>query len=110
MKFLIMILGIVSFLSAETRINWEGYSPLHAAFVARDEELSDRLIKEGADIHVKDFSGNTPLQCALLHWQKELAKRLIELGSDAKSPNHYGETPLRIAVESGALELIRPLI
>jgi ankyrin repeat protein len=56
-------------------------------------------IKNGMDIHVKDFLGRTPLHSAFMLGKVDMARALINLGLDANEKDNYGKTPLDLAKE-----------
>ena len=64
------------------------------------------LLKQGADLEVKDDEGDTPLYMATGYAYLELVKYLIEQGADIVAENEAGKTPLQIAILSKNQELV----
>ena len=54
----------------------------------------EQLLKQGADVNVKDKDGWTPLQWAALKGNIDIGKCLIENGADVNIKDNLGRTPL----------------
>nr|XP_042901394.1 uncharacterized protein LOC107446204 [Parasteatoda tepidariorum]XP_042901401.1 uncharacterized protein LOC107446204 [Parasteatoda tepidariorum]XP_042901404.1 uncharacterized protein LOC107446204 [Parasteatoda tepidariorum] len=107
--------GLVTILETliESKINLinvvdeSGWSPLH---YAADEKVANFLIKFGADIEAKDWSGEAPLQLALRRGNIEVAELLIAKGANINAKENTGITPLHTAVINGKEEVVEFLI
>ena len=69
-----------------------GYTALHWAVISQHYEFAKLLIKEGADIHIKDPAGKTPQD-----WAKERETEHIFLSllkESKKGDNRVGQNPL----------------
>jgi len=60
-------------------------------------DVTNILIKAGADVNAKDQNGITPLQIAIIESKFEIAKLLVEAGADVNAKDQNGITPLNIA-------------
>ena len=82
-----------------------GY-PLHLAVLVGHKEITELLLKNGADINItaRDQHGGTPLHWAVFVGNKEMAKLLVEGGADINAPDYDGYTPLDAALSNSDLE------
>jgi len=69
----------------------------------------DRLIKEGADVCVKDKYGATPLILACLYNHIDVVKLLLEMGADMDAEDIYGYNVMKLAVERKHLDIVKLL-
>ena len=60
-------------------------------------EIVKRLIKEGADVNLVDWTSKTPLHCAAAGGFGEVAKILVESKADIKAEDENGKTAEKIA-------------
>ncbi len=74
----------------------------------RQEALT--LIREGADVRVRDNDGTTALHWAAHLGDAELARELIRAGADVRAANDYGATPMSAAAEIGAADVLEVLL
>ncbi len=78
----------------------EGFVNLaHMVASTGKTNVLELLIKNGMNIHVKDFLGRTPLHSAFMLGKVDMARVLINLGLDANEKDNYGKTPLDLAKE-----------
>ena len=66
-----------------------------------DAEKVARLIKNGANINVKDRWGWAPMSMAAYGGYPDIAKMLIEAGADLEYKDVDGDTPLDLATNKG---------
>ena len=67
------------------------------------------LIKQGADLDLRNDKGETALHFAVNFGQIGLAKVLIEAGADKTVANADGNTVLTIAQQKGMSEMVEML-
>lgn len=91
--------------------NRQGRTLLQEAVIAQNRKEIVRLVKEGADLNVKDSEGNTLLHLLLRDLKKEasdkkaydatfsILKFLIKNNADVTIKNQIGQTPLHLAVQ-----------
>jgi len=83
---------------------------LVAALKGNAESMA-QLIKEGANVHVKDTTTTiTPLHIASFHGHADCVKLLLEHGADVHSTYNYGETPLHLACREGNTDVAKLLL
>lgn len=68
------------------------------------DEVVERLITKGADIHVTTPEGQTLLHLAAIEGHKTTAELLIAKGTDVNAKDNRGATPLWYAEDSGHAE------
>lgn len=78
--------------------------------VAEDGEMTEILVKGGADPNRKDANGETPLARAVLNGDADLVEALLDVGANVDSPLADGQTPLRFAVSTGNVAVIQALL
>ncbi|XP_033743789.1 ankyrin repeat and protein kinase domain-containing protein 1-like isoform X1 [Pecten maximus] len=76
-----------------------GISPLHVA-VIKDKELTEILVKAGANVNAICKEGNSPLLRVMCQNQirHDTVEMLLKAGADTKVSTAPGRTPLHIAV------------
>lgn len=78
--------------------NLLGETLLHRAIVVAELDVISLLIKNGADIHVKEErKGSTPLHWAVVHNKAKVVRLLLVSGADIASVDNKGDTPLHRA-------------
>ena len=70
----------------------------------------EQLLKQGADVNVKDKDGWPPLLWVALKGNIDIGKCLIENGADVDAQNKYGWTPLYWAALRGNIDIAKFLI
>lgn len=78
-------------------------SALHFAAAHGNVEIARFLLRNGADINLKDTNGETPLHHAVGDGRTEMVELLIALGADVNASDKEGKTPIKGANESGQL-------
>jgi len=83
-----------------------GAYALHLAVVVENKEITDLLLKNGADINIRaeDEYGGTPLHWAAFVGSKQMAEMLVEAGADLNAPDDDGYTPLDAVLSNDDLE------
>ncbi|XP_062514434.1 uncharacterized protein LOC134190038 isoform X2 [Corticium candelabrum] len=88
---------------AEANVNVrdnEGKSPLLVALDRNFVNLSENLLRKGADVHVSDVRGLTALHYASKNGYEKLSKMLLDAGVVVNAIDIEGKTPLHYAVVS----------
>lgn len=92
-------------------VNEKGHYDRTALFVARDANIIECLIKNGAEINIKNYGfGMTPLHCAALKGRLDIFNKLMEYGADIKLRANMGKTVLHFAVHGGNLDIVKSLV
>ena len=87
-----------------------GANVLHYASAAGDLNRVKELVKQGADINVKDNHKRTALHYAALFGNLELVQWLVKQGADVKAKSIFGETALHYAACNDNMELVEWLV
>ena len=87
-------------------VNNDGSGALHCS---RSKECTELLIREGADVNLKNHYGDTPLHYAV-HESIDSSLSLIMAGADVNAKSNYGETPLINAASVGNVHQIELLL
>ena len=80
---------------------------IHIAARFNSKKTLDLLVKNSADLNIKNFRGETPLHIAAKNNNLELVFNLINLGVNNREKNQKGETPIFEAVKNGDMRVIR---
>lgn len=94
------------------KLDRAGRSPLHYAAAAGDTGEVARLIRDEADVNLRDNNGYTPLHFAAQDQRPQAANLLLEMGARIEEKDEHGNTPLWTAVfyiRRGNGEVIRLL-
>ena len=84
---------------------------LHRAASKGDKAAIKRLVKHGANVNARDYSGSTPLHHAISNSHAQDAiKALVACKADVNAANYLGRTPLHLAAKSGKSMAIGQLI
>ena len=83
-----------------------GAYALHLAVVVENKEITEFLLKNGADINIRarDKYGGTPLHWAAFVGINQMAEMLVEAGADINAPDNDGNTPLDAVLSNPDLE------
>lgn len=87
-----------------------GWTPLHFAAGFGSVEITDLLIKKGADVNAQEESGYGPIHWAAKNNYPDCIKLLIENGADKNLKNKHGWTALFSAAYEGSTESLKLLI
>src|SRR3981081_1708561 len=83
---------------------------LHWAVYGHTLELTDLLIRSGADVKAANREGVTPLAMASLYGNAAMIERLLKAGADAKQRGPTGETMVMFAARNGNPQAIKVLV
>ncbi|KAJ8675519.1 hypothetical protein QAD02_011305 [Eretmocerus hayati] len=79
-------------------LNDLGQTPLHSVILLNmtkdTSQIVELLLKNGADVHVKDFELQTPLHCAQVDLDPEISYLLVNHGANVNARNVFREKPL----------------
>ncbi len=73
-----------------------GSLPLGTAALHGEVQITEFLVRQGANVSGTNRDGNTALHVAAFLCREEIVKTLLENGASAKAKNLRGETPLQI--------------
>ena len=86
----------------------DGSTPLHLAAVGGCYNITKTLLKNYADINIKDLKGRTSLEKAVAHGHIEIVKILLQHdSSQINSKNSDDWTLLHIAAGNGFLNITK---
>ena len=85
-------------------------SLLHGAAQFDDVDTAILLVKNHADVEIKDNRYQTPLHVAANSDSYRVARTLIGSGADINAPNKYKDMPIHIAADAGSLNVLKLLI
>jgi len=89
----------------------DGTAALHWAVQANDAELTDLLLRSGANVSAATVAGATPLQLAAINGNAAILGRLITAGADPNaSLTRSGDTALMMAARTGKADAVRVLL
>jgi uncharacterized protein len=89
----------------------DGTTALHWAVRADDLELTEMLLKAGAQPSAANQSGATPMLLSAMNGNAAILERLIQAGADPNAPlSQSGDTALMIAARTGKLDAVRALV
>jgi uncharacterized protein len=105
----------VALLNAQPRVDVnqrssDGTSALHWAVHHDDVNLTERLLKLGADPNSRNDYGATPLSVAAVVGDAAVVRKLLEAGANVDSPNADGQTALMIIARTSNLEVAKLLL
>jgi len=89
---------------------WWKMTPLSWAAMKGHKNITELLIKNGADINAKNRDGNTPLHLAVYYNKENVAKFLIPKGADVNAKADGILTPMYYAIANGNEKLVKLLL
>jgi uncharacterized protein len=99
--------------SAATGFSDDGFTPLHLAVFAGQEETAQVLIEHGADVNVCStgpVAQVPPLGTAAFARSVQLARLLLDAGAAVNGQGKGGFTALHTAAQNGDADLVRELL
>jgi len=90
-----------------------GKTLLHVASRNNNTEITDLLVKYGADVNARDAAGFTPLHIAAIHGNMKVVKKLVDLKADVSQVTVDGKDAVDLAhlnEETEIEEYLRPRI
>lgn len=96
----------------EPPVGLEQFGALHAAVYMEDVDLTERLLKRGANPNIGYWEEYTPLQRASYHGNEALVELLISYRADINAPacSRYGATALQEAASKGHKKIVKILL
>ena len=91
------------------RSEWE-WTPLMRVADSGDCSLARTMIRNGADVHLRNWKGQTALHLASSKGHKEMVELLVDSGSNVDEQDEAGRTPLMLAAKMGQSGVIRKLL
>ncbi len=88
----------------------EGTAALVWAVSRNDLEMTDLLLRAGANVKSANEFGATPLYAAAADAELPMAQKLLAAGADANAGLLSGETPLMQAARRGNVDMVRALL
>jgi ankyrin repeat protein len=89
----------------------DGTTALHWAVRANDLEMTDMLLRAGAQPSTANQSGATPMLLAAMNGNAAIIERLIQAGADPNSPlSKTGDTALMMAARTGKVDGVKALL
>lgn len=85
-------------------------APIHSACAISHFEITELLIKYGADVNAKQSQGVSPLHSTAHNGKTSLSKLLIDNGADINAKTDNGQTPLFMANEKNFNETAELII
>jgi ankyrin repeat protein len=86
-----------------------GWTALHYAAMYSGQNLTEKLIAGGADIHATEMDGNTALHLAVRQNRPEIVELLVGHGAVVDVENLDGATPLSMAEKAKEKAIIQIL-
>ncbi|UJH92801.1 ankyrin repeat domain-containing protein [Antarcticibacterium sp. 1MA-6-2] len=90
--------------------NKKGLFPLWRSAADNNYEISELLIKSGADVNQKNkvAPGNsTPIQIPCQEGYFEIVRLLVNNGADVNLKGYLEFTPIRVAAQNGHMDIVR---
>ena len=97
-------------ISQLTATNNNGEFPIHKAVQAKNMEIVEYLIEQGADVNTKTKFDSTPLQYAAFFDSFPVLQVLIEKGASVNDVNQLGASALLYSANKGNLDNAKLLI
>ena len=83
---------------------------LHHAVIDRDQLVVGELIRQGANVDVRDENGWTPLFTAIRSNSPELVALLLDNGADVNAVTLESLAPLHLAASDGRVAIVKLLV
>ena len=72
--------------------------PLHIAVMSNDTETLENLVRQGADLEMKEGTGKTPLMCAAIFNSWKSCRLLLDAGADVHACDNKKRTAFHLAI------------
>lgn len=81
-------------------------APIHSASAISNYDITDLLIRHGANVNATQQSGVTPLHSAAHNGKVDIIKLLIDHGANVDAMTEDSKTPLDMAAEKGFTDAV----
>nr|WCB86833.1 CPPV022 ankyrin repeat protein [Cooks petrelpox virus] len=89
----------------------DNYAPIHLATDIENEEMVKILIRNGANIDLKDtYNGSSPLHHAVKRINKDIIKMLLDHGANINSVNRYNRSSIYYAIYNNSVDVVNMLL
>jgi ankyrin repeat protein len=101
--------AVRALLAKGAQVNRSGWTALHYAAAAGDNEIVQMLMDKDADLDAKSPNNTTPIMMAARGDQILTVKLLLDAGADATLKNDAGMTAIDFAEQNGSKDIVEGL-
>jgi ankyrin repeat protein len=101
--------AVKALLDKGAAVNRPGWTPLHYAAAAGDNEIVQMLMDKSANLDARSPNGTTPIMMAARGSHIMTVKLLLDAGADATLKNQQGMTAIDFAKEAGDTQIVEGL-
>jgi ankyrin repeat protein len=102
--------AVLALLEKGAAVNRKGWTPLHYAAAAGDNEIVKMLMDKSAQLDALSPNGTTPMMMAARNGHILTVKLLLDAGADATLKNQRGMTAIDFARANGHKDIVEGLI
>ncbi|XP_031632013.1 serine protease Hayan-like [Contarinia nasturtii] len=86
------------------------YSPIYLASYYGQIDVIERLIRNSADVNIRENGGFTPIHVAAQQGHERVVDLLLKNGANINLQTNYGQTPLHCATWNGHEKVVAVLV
>lgn len=101
--------AVKALLEKGAAVNRPGWTPLHYAAAAGDNEIVQMLLDKSANLDARSPNGTTPIMMAARGSHILTVKLLLDSGADATLKNQQGMTAIDFARQAGDKQIVEGL-
>ncbi|HTH44797.1 MAG TPA: ankyrin repeat domain-containing protein [Oxalicibacterium sp.] len=101
--------AVEALLQKGATVNRPGWTPLHYAAAAGDNDIVQMLLDKSADLDARSPNGTTPIMMAARGSHILTVKLLLDAGADATLKNQQGMTAIDFARQAGDTQIVEGL-
>ncbi|HWT72871.1 MAG TPA: ankyrin repeat domain-containing protein [Oxalicibacterium sp.] len=101
--------AVKALLEKGAAVNRPGWTPLHYAAAAGDNEIVQMLLDKSANLDARSPNGTTPIMMAARGSHILTVKLLLDAGADATLKNQQGMTAIDFARQAGDKQIVEGL-
>jgi len=101
--------AVEALLKKGAAVNRPGWTPLHYAAAAGDNEIVQMLLDKSANLDARSPNGTTPIMMAARGSHILTVKLLLDAGADATLKNQQGMTAIDFARQAGDTQIVEGL-